>query len=140
MSFVTVISCSKIHRSHQNWKYHSSSLHRYGYVLTGQEIFGLSLHLIDLRGVPEDEIQLCIQCNCKYLNSNINNVNNTNSWYTKLSFNGINKHTDWLSGNVEHDGTACCSGNKMCYSNLDKKDTRQYYFRYSWYVTILRMS
>ena len=33
----------------------------YRYVLKGDEYFGLNLHLIDLRGVPQEEVQSCIQ-------------------------------------------------------------------------------
>ena len=104
-------------------------MRRYGYVLTGHEVFGLNLHLIDLRGVPEDEIHLCIQCNCKYLN-NINNDNKTNSWFKIQSSDSVDIQTDWFSDTIRNGGAACCSGNKMCHSNLDEKHTLQYYFRY----------
>ena len=105
-------------------------MHRYGFVLTGKEIFGLNLHLIDLRGVPEDELQFCIQCNCKYLDK-INNINSTSNSFKKDSSKSFNRLLDWSSATSENGGILCCSGNKMCRSTLDKKNTLQYYFRYN---------
>ena len=90
---------------------------RYGYVLKGTEIFGLNLHFIDLRGVPDDEVQLCVQCNCDYLNKY--NANPTESFLEGLTEN----HED--AG-----GAQCCSGGRQCNSILDDSDTMQYYFRY----------
>ena len=39
----------------------------YRYFLDGSEQFGVNLHLIDLRGVAEDEVQRCKECNCDYM-------------------------------------------------------------------------
>lgn len=33
----------------------------YYYILDGDEYFQVNLHLIDLRGVPEEEVQPCLQ-------------------------------------------------------------------------------
>lgn len=44
----------------------------YRYFLDGSEQFGVNLHLFDLRGVADEDVQPCKECNCDYMyDSNI---------------------------------------------------------------------
>ena len=87
-------------------------------MLKGDEFFALNLHFIDLRGVPDDEVQLCIQCNCEYLGLH----NEGNEGVSSLDGSNAESHE-------EGGGAQCCSGGKQCNSVLDDSETEQYYFR-----------
>ena len=78
----------------------------YAYVLRGDEYFGLNLHLIDLRGVPEADVQSCVQCECAYLNEI------KHGEYDESS----NKYP------AEGGGAQCCFGGMQCESSRKKKD------------------
>ena len=86
----------------------------YAYVLRGDEYFGLNLHLIDLRGVPEADVQSCVQCECAYLNEI------KHGEYDESS----NKYP------AEGGGAQCCFGGMQCESSLPDEDLAQYYFKY----------
>ena len=93
---------------------HVSLPEPYAYVLRGDEYFGLNLHLIDLRGVPEADVQSCVQCECAYLNEI------KHGEYDESS----NKYP------AEGGGAQCCFGGMQCESSLPDEDLAQYYFKY----------
>ena len=85
----------------------------YAYVLRGDEYFGLNVHLIDLRGVVEEDVQRCVQCECQYLN--------------QIRFGGNGENSEYI--NVGG-GAQCCYGGMRCASTLPDDDRKQYYFKY----------
>lgn len=87
--------------------------HPYYYIIDGTEFFGLNIHLIDLRGVKDEDVQKCIQCNCKYLYD--------------IKYDG-NIPSELPS---EGGGAHCCYGGMRCNSELPGDDMMQYYIRYN---------
>lgn len=85
----------------------------YYYILDGDEYFQVNLHLIDLRGVPEEEVQPCLQCNCQY-------------HYGNMYGDNIPPYLPLDGGGVQ-----CCFGGMKCNSELPDNDTVQYYIRYN---------
>jgi len=85
----------------------------YAYVLRGDEYFGLNLHLIDLRGVIDEDVQRCVQCECRYLN--------------RIRFGGDGDNAEYPN---EGGGAQCCYGGMRCASTFPDEDLKQYYFKY----------
>lgn len=87
----------------------------YAFVLRGDEYFGLNLHVIDLRGVPEEDKQSCVQCECDYLN--------------RIKYGDFEQSA--YKYPREGGGAQCCLAGMQCNSVLPDEDTRQYYYKYT---------
>ena len=74
-----------------------------------------AIQIIDLRGVPDTDVQSCVQCECEYLN--------------RLKYGEY--ETSAYKYPREGGGAQCCLGGMQCSSVLPDEDTKQYYFKYT---------